>query len=207
MKHIETGFCVVAALAMAACNVTSATNEAVNANNGEPSDTQAPLDLPSQAPSPSSPANSAQPTSIPPQPGTPGGLPDDRSPLPEPTGPIDPKSSEAAGQVVQSYGALTESGRFAAAEKLWNNAGAAAAATARIRPNRETHFQIGKPGNPDGAAGSIYVSVPVVIYGKRADGKSFSAKGDVVLRRVNDVPGSTSQQRRWHIQSLDVAGL
>jgi hypothetical protein len=26
-------------------------------------------------------------------------------------------------------------------------------------------------------------------------------KGDVVLRRVNDVPGATEEQLRWHIES------
>ena len=45
-------------------------------------------------------------------------LPDDRKPLEEPNGPIDPKSAEAAGQVVQHYGALIEQGRFAEAAKL-----------------------------------------------------------------------------------------
>src|SRR5215212_2867539 len=35
-----------------------------------------------------------------------GVLPNDRTPLAEPKGPIDPKSIEAAGQVVQHYGAL-----------------------------------------------------------------------------------------------------
>ena len=35
-------------------------------------------------------------------------LPDDKTPLEEPQGAIDPKSVEAAGQVVQSFGALIE---------------------------------------------------------------------------------------------------
>jgi hypothetical protein len=29
--------------------------------------------------------------------------------------------------------------------------------------------------------------------------------GEVVVRRVNDVPGSTEAQRRWHIERIDVA--
>jgi hypothetical protein len=28
----------------------------------------------------------------------------------------------------------------------------------------------------------------------------------VVLRRVNDVPGSTEAQRRWHIERIDWSG-
>ena len=39
-------------------------------------------------------------------------LSDDREPLAEPKGPIDPKSPEAAGQVAQHYGALIEQGRW-----------------------------------------------------------------------------------------------
>ena len=41
---------------------------------------------------------------------------DDREPLSEPQGPIDPKSVEAAGQVVQHFGALVEQGRWTEAE-------------------------------------------------------------------------------------------
>lgn len=50
-------------------------------------------------------------------PGTPGGLPDDRNPLIEPKGPIDPKSAEGAGQVVQLYAALIGEAKFAEADK------------------------------------------------------------------------------------------
>jgi hypothetical protein len=28
----------------------------------------------------------------------------------------------------------------------------------------------------------------------------------VILRRVNDVPGSTEAQRRWHIERIDISG-
>ena len=54
-------------------------------------------------------------------------LPDDRTPLEEPKGPIDPKSAEAAGQVVQHYGALIEQGRWTESWKLWSSADAAKA--------------------------------------------------------------------------------
>ena len=52
-------------------------------------------------------------------------LPDDRTPLPEPKGPIDPKSAEAAGQVVQHYGALIEQKRWRESWTLWSNLDAA----------------------------------------------------------------------------------
>src|SRR5580765_6702005 len=39
-------------------------------------------------------------------------MPAENASLPEPKGPIDPTSAEAAGQVVQHYGALIEQGRW-----------------------------------------------------------------------------------------------
>jgi hypothetical protein len=130
-------------------------------------------------------------------------LPDDRTPLEEPNGPIDPKSTAAAGQVVQSFGALIEQKRWSEAEALWGDAAAAARLTATLKGNRETHLEIGKPGDPDGAAGSIYVTVPVIFYGKNSTGGDVRKAGDVILRRVNDVPGSTEAQRRWHIERIE----
>ena len=141
-------------------------------------------------------------TPAPPAPGTPGGLPDDRTPLEEPKGPIDPKSVEAAGQVVQLYGALIEQRKFGEAEKQWGDAAAAKQFSAGLLKYSEVHLQIGKPGESEGAAGSIYVTVPVVFYGRDAGGP-FNRKADVALRRVNDVDGSTAAQRRWHISTIE----
>lgn len=53
-----------------------------------------------------------------------------------------------------------------------------------------------KPGVTEGAAGSSYYTAPVTI----TDGSRRIA-GEVVLRRVNDVPGATPEQLRWHIES------
>lgn len=166
----------------------------------------------SVAPAPSAPTNQMTPTPAPtpapvpapspPDPGTPGGLPDDRTPLPEPKGPINPKSAEAAGQVVQHYGALIEQKRFAAAEKLWGHAPSAKQQTSELKRYSEAHLQIGRPADMEGAAGSIYITVPVVLYGT-LEGKNVHRKVNVILRRVNDVPGSTQAQRRWHIERIE----
>lgn len=156
-------------------------------------------------PEPSAPpavANSEAPA-VGPEPGTPGGLPDDRTPLSEPKGAIDPKSPEAAGQVVQSYGALIEQKKWADAEKLWGNTDAAKNVTAELKGDAEAHLQIGKPTDMEGAAGSSYITVPVVLYGKDSKGAAFHRSGNVTLRRVNDVPGSTEAQRHWHIEKID----
>ncbi len=131
-------------------------------------------------------------------------LPDDRTPLEEPKGPIDPKSAEGAGQVVQHYGALIEQGRWTESWALWTSADAAKAFDRNWRDDSEVHMEIGKPGDMEGAAGSSYITVPAVFYGKTRAGGSFRRGADVILRRVSDVPGSTEAQRRWHIERVEL---
>ena len=129
-----------------------------------------------------------------------------RPSLPEPKGPIDPKSVEAAGQVVQHYGALIEQGRWTASRDLWSTAEAARAFERNFRAYADVHMEIGDMGEPEGAAGSIYVTEPVTFYGKKNGGGEYRRKAEVVLRRVNDVPGSTETQRRWHIERIEWSG-
>jgi hypothetical protein len=128
------------------------------------------------------------------------------APLAEPKGAIDPKSVEVAGQVVQSYGALIEQKRWSEANALWADKATAAKFQAPLLEPREVHLEIGNLGEPEGAAGSIYVTMPVTFYGDSKDGQPFRRSADVILRRVNDVPGSTEAQRRWHIERIDWKG-
>ena len=143
----------------------------------------------------------AQPPLNPPAPGQPGGLPDDRTPISE--GPIDSKGAQGAAQVLQQYFALLEAGKTAETDSLWSDSGTPAEFAARLAKYREVHANIGAPGGLGGAAGSIYVDVPVQLYGRLQDGKEFHARGSMTLRRVNDVPGSTEEQRKWHIYRAD----
>lgn len=59
-------------------------------------------------------------------------------------------------------------------------------------------------GTMEGAAGSSYYSVPTTVTGTRADGTRAVLKGEVVLRRANDVPGATREQLSWHIVKVDL---
>jgi len=34
-------------------------------------------------------------------------------------------------------------------------------------------------------------------------GESYRKPANVILRRINDVPGSTEEQRHWHIERVD----
>lgn len=152
-------------------------------------------------------ATTAEAPLNPPAPGEPGGLPDDRAPLPE--GPIDPKSPQGAGQVLQHYFALIEQGRYPDAWRLWSDEGRASGMrvgefAASFSRYAEYHANIGTPGRPEGAAGSIYVEVPVQVYGRLKNGEQFTRSGTITLRRVNDVPGSTAEQRQWRIYKVDL---
>lgn len=155
------------------------------------------------APVTPAPSGPAEGSAAPPALATPP-VPKPRSSLPEPKGPIDPKSVEAAGQVVQSYGALIEQKRWTEAKALWGDAGTATKFQAdELSANSENHIEIGELGEPEGAAGSIYVTMPVTFYGQQANGRPYRKKRTVVLRRVNDVDGATAAQLRWHIERID----
>ena len=54
----------------------------------------------------------------------------------------------------------------------------------------------------EGAAGSIYLSVPIDSF-RLLEGTSSTRSATAVLRRVNDVPGSTEAQRHWHIERIE----
>lgn len=138
------------------------------------------------------------PELIPPAPGELGGLPDDRTPLAE--GPIDPKSGQGAAQVVQKWAIALEQGKWADAVGAYGEgATTPAKIAAQYDKYRDVRVLVGGPGEGDGAAGSIYIEVPVQIYGRvKATGKPFNLYGPVTLRRVNGVDGATPAQLRWH---------
>jgi membrane-bound inhibitor of C-type lysozyme len=143
----------------------------------------------------------------PPAPGTPGGLPDDRTPISE--APFTPTSAQGAANVVQTYYALVGEKKYAEAWKLWSDAGRASGVTQDqfvrgFAAYRAYNAQVGGPSEIEGAAGSLYVEVPVVIYGRWADGRELHQSGKATLRRVNDVPGSSAEQRQWHIAQIDL---
>jgi len=59
-------------------------------------------------------------------------------------------------------------------------------------------------GTLEGAAGSSYYTAPTTITAIDAEGRPVRYEGAIVLRRVNDVPGATPEQLRWHIDRVDL---
>jgi hypothetical protein len=121
-----------------------------------------------------------------------------RTPLAPVKPAIDPKSTEAAEELVRGFVRLINAGNL-------NDAYMLLGPTAPPRKDFDrqlegyTHAAQGAAGDQEGAAGSIYLSVPLTLAG---DG-GRKREATVILRRVNDVPGSTETQRHWHIERID----
>lgn len=110
-------------------------------------------------------------------------------------------------EVLRQFGDLLEQKRFADAFKLVN-----AEAISTTEQQFERRFDqyktiesaVGTICPIEGAAGSLYSTVQLTLSGNRKNGTAYVMTGPVTLRRVNDVPGSTAEQRRWHIVKLDL---
>ena len=119
-----------------------------------------------------------------------------------------PTASDAASVVGRYYAAL-DRGDFRAAYALWGNDGqdshqSFADFKRGFAGTAATSVTTGTPTNGEGAAGSIYIDVPVTVSARLKDGKRQRFVGHYTLRRVNDVPGSTAEQRRWHLYDADL---
>lgn len=128
--------------------------------------------------------------------------------LPEDSLPEEPFSStsaQGAATIVETYYALIEAGKYAEALKLRWDAGRLGLErfAASFAPYADYHATVSAPSGIEGAAGSLYVQVPVQLYGRLKSGKPFGTVGTVTLRRVNDVPGSAAEERRWRIYTSD----
>ncbi|MBV9749765.1 MAG: hypothetical protein JO157_13225 [Acetobacteraceae bacterium] len=112
----------------------------------------------------------------------------------------------AARAVVVSYYDAIEHGRYRQAYRLWSGEGRASGQsyTSFVRGfarTRHVRAEVGRPSDSEGAAGSVFITVPVVIVATLKDGTPQRFRGSYVLRRVNDVPGATAAHLRWHIAS------
>lgn len=102
--------------------------------------------------------------------------------------------------------------RFDDAYRLWSDNGRASGLTeseftSKFADVRVSDCQLGEAGPMEGAAGSIYIEVPTTIRGTTKAGRPLNIEGPIILRRVNDVAGSTAEQRRWHIARAEFPNL
>ena len=118
---------------------------------------------------------------------------------------FDQRSPEAAVAVLKDYFRLMGERKFVEAHKLWTgdalSDGAFADGFSRFRTYRG---DIGEPGRVEGAAGSLFVEIPVTVTGTLTGGEDFRQTGSFTLRRVNDVPGATPEQLQWRIYRTEL---
>ena len=130
---------------------------------------------------------------------TPAAAETSAKPLPEPAPAPQAFQSRDPDAVLRGWAAAIERRDWAGVRGLWGNEGAdsglsTADFAARWDKLKAPRVHIG-PGEQEGAAGSLYYTAPVsVVDGAR------TVSGKVVLRRVNDVPGATAEQLRWHLE-------
>lgn len=110
----------------------------------------------------------------------------------------------AARDVVRRYYAAIDRRDYGTAYALWDGEGRASGQSAAdfaagFAQTGSTRVSAGAPVNSQGAAGSVYVEVPVEVDARLRDGTRQRFAGRYLLRRVNDVPGATAEQLRWHL--------
>jgi hypothetical protein len=187
-------------LPIVACGLAACSPEAPPSGNSVNHSTMAERsDTPVPAPEPA-PAADASPAPRPVPPAS------DRTPVDE--APFAEDGAQGAANVVQTYHALIEAGKYREAYRLWEPGAAGMSAQAfaeSFARYAEYHAEVGAPGRVDAGAGQRYVTVPVRVYGKLAKGgRSFDMRGEIVLHRTADIDGATAEQKRWHIRSSDI---
>jgi hypothetical protein len=124
-----------------------------------------------------------------------------------------PNDAEAfqqeASQVIRDYYSAIARRDYAQAYSAWEGDGTASQQSFEqfrqgFANTASTAVEVGQPGRLDGAAGSSYIEIPVTVTAVTTNGTSQRFRGSYVLRRVNDVPGSTPEQRRWHLHSANL---
>lgn len=145
---------------------------------------------------------------VPPAPGEPGGLPDDRTPLNE-SAARDPASVEASGAVVERWGQALGEGRYGDAYRLWRDNGRQSGMTEAqfvetYRRYADIRVLVGRPE----AGGTQTARVPVQLYGRlREGGKPFNLYGMMTLARNPTGQKSEPGQSSWLIAAVDLQAL
>ena len=140
----------------------------------------------------------AMPTATPPSSPT-------ASPIAPPAAqPEPPSQSRDPAKVVVAWAKAMTLKQWGSAFLYWGDHGArsgltAAQFAAKWGKLANPEFEL-QAGDTEGGAGSLYYTAPIVLI----DGKRH-VRGEIVLRRVNDVDGASAEQLRWHIESLTVA--
>lgn len=111
---------------------------------------------------------------------------------------LDPELLESRDckTVLRFYADALQAGLYGEAARVWGKDWGVSAATLEKRYSAEqlVSLELGEI-SVEGGAGSLYCEVAAVL---KTNGNQPRA-GKITLRRVNDVPGATADQLRWHI--------
>ena len=107
--------------------------------------------------------------------------------------------------VVRRYYAAIDSRRYEDAYAFWSDSGRASGKTANafaagFAQTATTRVTIGDSVHIEGAAGSQYATVPVVVDATLRSGEQQRFTGEYVLRRAI-ADGASVEQRKWRIYS------
>ena len=120
----------------------------------------------------------------------------------------DPGSAQAARDRVALYYKLIAEKRFDAAQALWSSgpirSESASLFAARFAGEEKVRAEVGIPFAPEGAAGSVNITVPVIVRGvpALAIDQPYELHRLVILRRLNAAPNSPGGERQWQIHEV-----
>lgn len=123
-----------------------------------------------------------------------------------PQAPAKTAAQQTPSDFVGAYAALLQAHKFDEAYRLLGPGMNVSRKDfeAKLAPYKTIRAAIRQMGPVEGAAGSLYATVQLTLTGEKKDGTPYTMTGPVTLRRVNDVPGSTLEQRQWHIYKMDL---
>lgn len=138
----------------------------------------------------------------------PGGVDVDSRSTNDPTTPAAEPAPADAVAVLRDYYASIDSHSYARAYALWSGLGRASGQTPQQFANgfantAQVSAEIGTPGSEDAGAGQRYLTIPVDVAARQADGGIRHFTGSYVLHRTI-ADGASAEQRAWRIASADL---
>ncbi len=120
---------------------------------------------------------------------------------------LDGTTTQAATDLVLLYYGALAAGEHRHAYEMWGPDGPPGQSFDQFRSAvPPTNVIVEEPSEPRGAAGSVFVTVPVRLTTRGGDGQEQTSQSDIVVRRLNGVSGAEPWQLRWHIDQIEQRG-
>jgi hypothetical protein len=121
-------------------------------------------------------------------------------------------SQQAAVQVIRDYYDAINRRDYDRAYQYWANNGEASNQSfdqfkQGFSDTASVIVEVGEPSKVEGAAGSLYIEIPITLTAKTVNGSVQHFTGSYSLRRVNHVPGATLDQQMWNLYSAHLRSV